>query len=319
MARVFSVALIALLIVAGGVWLDSRRTADGTVASTVAAQEALPEATQPSAPPGFELVLPLADEQTLSFAVAESVLEDGADYHALLDTTKGQILIDLLEERAPKTVNNFVFLALNRYYEGVPFHRVLEDFMAQTGDPTGTGRGGPGYTFADEIHPELQHDARGTVSMANSGPDSNGSQFFITLVPTPWLDGRHAVFGQVIEGEEVLSKLQRVDPSSPTAVLRFDGALAQLAAEGVTLDGPGDMSLRDHLEQELGALPAVGQTFNIGEHVGVVGRVDGVPTAGFFPMPDTLEAVNILVRASDEANADESGTAGDGGSGEEPQ
>ena len=294
MGRVLPVALIALIIVAGGIWLDSQAQ---DRAQAEAAAEA--EQEQPAAPAGFEAIPPLSDERKLTFGGAAPVLEEGVDYHALLETSQGDIIIDLFEERAPETVNNFVFLALHNYYDGVPFHRVLEDFMAQTGDPTGTGRGGPGYTFADEIHPDLDHDSRGVVSMANAGPDTNGSQFFITLVATPWLDGRHAVFGEVVEGDEVLDELQRVDPSTPTAVLRFDGPLSELAAQGVELSGPADRSLRDHLEAELGAIPAVGQTFTIGAYVGVVGRVDGVTAAGFFPAPDTIEAVTILARTGE--------------------
>jgi cyclophilin family peptidyl-prolyl cis-trans isomerase len=161
---------------------------------------------------GYRRLEPRSERAT-SFRAAEHVLEEGLDYRAVLETSKGRVVIDLFEEAAPRTVNNFVFLALHRFYDGVPFHRVLEDFMAQTGDPTGTGRGGPGYTFPDEIAGGLKHDSAGTVSMANAGPDSNGSQFFITFQPTPWLDGRHAVFGRVVEGEEVLDRLQRVDPS----------------------------------------------------------------------------------------------------------
>ncbi|MEX2535838.1 MAG: peptidylprolyl isomerase [Trueperaceae bacterium] len=158
------------------------------------------------------------EERTTSFKGAEEILEPGADYRARVKTNKGTIIIDLFQDQAPRTVNNFVFLALNRYYDGVPFHRVLEDFMAQTGDPTGTGRGGPGYTFADEVDSEVTHDAPGTISMANAGPDTNGSQFFITFSATPWLDGRHTVFGRVVEGEEILGTLQRVDPSRPSRV-----------------------------------------------------------------------------------------------------
>lgn len=288
MGRVFPVALIALLIVAGGIWLDSRAKVQQ---EGEAVAQSSPEV---AAPPGFEVIPPLADERKLTFGGAAPVLEEGVDYHALLETSAGDLVIDLYEDRAPETVNNFVFLALNRYYDGVPFHRVLEEFMAQTGDPTGTGKGGPGYTFPDEIHPDLDHDSRGRVSMANAGPDTNGSQFFITLVPTPWLDGRHAVFGQVVEGDEVLDELQRVDPNTPSAVLRMDGTLADLEAMGVDLAGPGDMGLRDFLEEELGAIPAVGQTFTVGQYVGVVARVDNVPSAGFFPAPDTIESVVIL-------------------------
>jgi len=159
-----------------------------------------------------------AEQRTTEFRGAEPVLEQDRDYRAVLETSAGRIVIDLAQDRAPTTVNNFVFLALNRFYDGVPFHRVLEDFMAQTGDPTGTGRGGPGYRFADEFHDELRHDAPGTVSMANAGPGTNGSQFFITFAATPWLDGKHAVFGRVVEGAEVLDRIARVDPSRPGGV-----------------------------------------------------------------------------------------------------
>ena len=162
--------------------------------------------------------VPRAEQRTTEFRGAEPVLEQDRDYRAVLETSAGRIVIDLAQDRAPTTVNNFVFLALNRFYDGVPFHRVLEDFMAQTGDPTGTGRGGPGYRFADEFHDELRHDAPGTVSMANAGPGTNGSQFFITFAATPWLDGKHAVFGRVVEGAEVLDRIARVDPSRPGGV-----------------------------------------------------------------------------------------------------
>ena len=156
------------------------------------------------------------------FERAEQVLEPGTDYRAVLHTSKGAIVVDLYQDRAPRTVNNFLFLALQSFYDGVPFHRVLDGFMAQTGDPTGTGRGGPGYQFADEFAPGLTHDGKGVLSMANAGPNSNGSQFFITFDAAPWLDGRHAVFGRVIEGDEVLDALERVDPSRPRGDARPD-------------------------------------------------------------------------------------------------
>jgi len=156
-------------------------------------------------------------ERRTQFSAPENVLEAGRDYQAHIRTSKGDIVVDLYAQHAPNTVNNFVFLALNRYYDGVPFHRVLEDFMAQSGDPTGTGTGGPGYSFPDEFHPDLKHDAKGVLSMANAGPGTNGSQFFITFGPTPWLDGRHAIFGQVSEGLEVLDELTRIDPQRPGA------------------------------------------------------------------------------------------------------
>ena len=118
------------------------------------------------------------------------------------------MVIELFAEKTPKTVNNFVFLAREGFYDGIVFHRVIEDFMAQGGDPTGTGSGGPGYRFADEFHPELKHDKPGILSMANAGPGTNGSQFFITHVPTPHLNNRHSVFGQVTEGIDTLMAIQ---------------------------------------------------------------------------------------------------------------
>lgn len=173
------------------------------------------EAQSPSPLDGYHEVAPLVHERATRFARAERVLSPDADYRAALDTSKGRIVLDLHQDRAPDTVNNFVFLSLHRFYDGVVFHRVLDGFMAQTGDPTGSGRGGPGYAFRDEFGPGLSHDAKGVVSMANAGPDTNGSQFFITFEATPWLDGRHAVFGRVVEGEEVLDALQRIDPARP--------------------------------------------------------------------------------------------------------
>lgn len=121
---------------------------------------------------------------------------------ATIHTSKGAINISLFDERAPKTVANFLNLARRGYYDNLSFHRVINDFMVQGGCPDGDGRGGPGYTFDDEIHPELKHDEPGKLSMANAGPGTNGSQFFITHVETPWLDGRHAVFGEVQSEED---------------------------------------------------------------------------------------------------------------------
>ncbi len=161
---------------------------------------------------GFEQLPRLSEERRTQFSRPEDVLEDGKEYRAVIETNKGRMVLELHADKAPTTVNNFVFLARNGYYDGIVFHRVLEDFMAQTGDPTGTGTGGPGYEFGDEFDPTLSHQGKGILSMANAGPGTNGSQFFITFVDTPWLDGRHSVFGRVVEGEEVLDKLQRIDP-----------------------------------------------------------------------------------------------------------
>jgi cyclophilin family peptidyl-prolyl cis-trans isomerase len=125
------------------------------------------------------------------------------------------MVIELFADKAPKTVNNFVFLSREGFYDGVIFHRVIGDFMAQGGDPTGTGTGDPGYRFADEFHPSLKHDKPGILSMANAGPNTNGSQFFITHVPTPHLNNKHTVFGQVVEGMDVLMSIPPRDPMRP--------------------------------------------------------------------------------------------------------
>ena len=134
-------------------------------------------------------------------------------YSATLSTDKGVIVLELFADQTPVTVNNFVFLAREGFYDGTTFHRVIPDFMAQGGDPTGTGRGGPGYRFADEFLPSLKHTKPGDLSMANSGPGSNGSQFFITHVPTPHLNNKHTVFGQVVSGMDVLLSIPERDPN----------------------------------------------------------------------------------------------------------
>jgi cyclophilin family peptidyl-prolyl cis-trans isomerase len=130
---------------------------------------------------------------------------------ATFDTNKGAFKIELFEQRAPVTTKNFIDLAEKDFYDGVIFHRVIDGFMIQGGDPQGTGRGGPGYTIPDEFHPELTHDAPGILSMANAGPNTGGSQFFITLAPTPWLDGKHAIFGRVVDGMDVVEAIGSVD------------------------------------------------------------------------------------------------------------
>ncbi len=144
-------------------------------------------------------------------------IDPAKHYVATMRTDLGDIRIELHADKAPRTVNNFVFLAREGFYDGVMFHRVIRGFMAQGGDPTATGRGGPGYTFADEFHPDLRHDAPGVLSMANAGPDTNGSQFFITHVPTPWLDDKHSVFGKVVAGMDVVLSIPERDPGNPKA------------------------------------------------------------------------------------------------------
>jgi len=132
-------------------------------------------------------------------------------YRVSIETNRGDMELELYPEHAPKTVNNFVFLAQEGFYDGIVFHRVISDFMIQGGDPTGTGRGGPGYNFEDEFAENPLRHETGVISMANSGPNTNGSQFFITHSPQPHLDGKHTVFGKLVEGHEILNAIQQGD------------------------------------------------------------------------------------------------------------
>ncbi len=141
----------------------------------------------------------------------EMRIETDRTYRVRMETSRGAVSIDLYPEHAPKTVNNFVFLLQEGFYDGVAFHRVIDGFVVQGGDPTGTGRGGPGYRFEDETAGNpLKHTAH-VLSMANAGPDTNGSQFFITLGPQPHLDGRHTVFGEVVDGHDVVDSISQGD------------------------------------------------------------------------------------------------------------
>jgi len=140
------------------------------------------------------------------------MLAEDKDYRAIMETEKGTLVLDLFAKDAPNTVNNFVFLATNGFYDNTTFHRVIHGFMVQGGDPTGTGTGGPGYRFGDEFSTH-GHDA-GALSMANAGANTNGSQFFICYTPQHGLDGRHSVFGQLVEGTDVLESIRERDPSA---------------------------------------------------------------------------------------------------------
>ncbi len=130
---------------------------------------------------------------------------------AVFDTNHGTFKVELFEDKAPKTAGNFVTLVEKGFYDGLVFHRVIKDFMIQGGDPNGDGTGGPGYKIDDEFGEGLKHDSEGILSMANSGPNTGGSQFFITLVPTPWLDGKHAIFGKVVEGMDVVREIGGIE------------------------------------------------------------------------------------------------------------
>lgn len=140
------------------------------------------------------------------------------DVNVVISTTKGDIELALYPSKAPVTVANFLNLASRGYYKGITFHRVIPNFMIQGGDPTGTGMGGPGYRFEDECRPDLRHDGPGVLSMANAGPGTNGSQFFITHVPTDWLNGKHTVFGKVTEGQSVVDSIEQGDTISSITI-----------------------------------------------------------------------------------------------------
>ena len=147
----------------------------------------------------------------------EIQIDTNKKYKAHMETDNGTMVIELFADKTPNTVNSFVFLSREGFYNDVIFYRVIANFMVQGGDPTGTGMGGPGYKFGDEFDPSLKHDKQGILSMANAGPGTNGSQFFITHGPTPHLDGRHSVFGQVVEGLDVLMSIPPRDPNNRNA------------------------------------------------------------------------------------------------------
>lgn len=136
------------------------------------------------------------------------------DLKAVIKTDKGTINLKLFAGQTPITVGNFVNLARRGYYDGLKFHRVIPDFMIQGGCPEGSGRGGPGYKFGDEFHPSLKHSKAGKLSMANAGPGTNGSQFFLTVAATPWLDNKHSIFGEVVEGQDVADKISKLPRDS---------------------------------------------------------------------------------------------------------
>lgn len=152
---------------------------------------------------------------------------------ARFDTNQGAFRIELFEDRAPVTTKNFIDLVEKGFYDGLIFHRVIDGFMIQGGCPSGTGTGGPGYKIKDEFHPELRHGSEGILSMANAGPNSGGSQFFVTLAATPWLDGKHAVFGRVVDGMDVVRAIGKVSTS------RGDRPVNDVVMESVTLEAPG--------------------------------------------------------------------------------
>ena len=189
-----------------------------------------------------------------------SDLSDGL--YADIETSKGNIVLQLYFEQVPTTVSNFVALAEGNhpvvdeklsgkpYYDGLKFHRVIENFMIQGGDPTGTGSGGPGYQFDDEFSPDLKHDGPGVLSMANAGPGTNGSQFFITHVETPWLDGKHSIFGKVTSGQDIVDKIEQEDIIKNVKIIRVGKSAKNFDAPNIFEDYITNKSEADILNAE---------------------------------------------------------------------
>ena len=178
----------------------------------------------------FKLSAPFLMASAVAGAASPAAV---SDIHIILHTNKGDIKATLFASKVPMTVANFLNLTRHDYYNGLTFHRVIPDFMIQGGDPTGTGSGGPGYKFADEFNPALKHDRPGIFSMANSGPNTNGSQFFITHVPTPWLDGKHSVFGAVDQGQDVVNAIKQGDTITSITIVDSPDALFALEAKPI--------------------------------------------------------------------------------------
>jgi len=200
--------VILLVVVLVSVLKPGKTSAPETTAvPTAAAQSSAANPNMPTDP---------SSRNGMYSAAPEMTIDPAKKYIATIETAKGNIVAELYADKVPNTVNNFVFLAREGFYDNTTFHRVIEDFMAQAGDPTGTGMGGPGYKFADEFDASLTHDGPSVLSMANAGANTNGSQFFITFAATPHLDGRHAVFGKVIEGLDVLLSISIRDPQTAT-------------------------------------------------------------------------------------------------------
>jgi len=213
--------------------------------------------------------------------------------YAKFHTSKGEILVELEYEKTPGTVGNFVGLAEGKienepkamgepYYDGLKFHRVIPDFMVQGGDPQGTGAGGPGYQFDDEIHPDLKHDAPGKLSMANAGPGTNGSQFFITHVETPWLDGKHTVFGNVVEGQDVVDKIQQGDKLEKVEIIREGSAAENFKAAEAFQNFTAEKTKKEEEEKkkaeaEVEKLAAGFEKTDSGLRYKIIQKGDGIP------------------------------------------
>ncbi|MFC1861009.1 peptidylprolyl isomerase [Chloroflexota bacterium] len=211
--KVRHLSRIALIIIIGGIALLSISCGGSPEPAKQPPQIPVPQPATPSTPvPAPEPAKPAVKVEPKTYSSPPPMtIDKNKKYTAIFETVKGDLVIELFAKDVPNTVNNFVFLARDGYYDGTTFHRVIPGFMVQGGDPTGTGRGGPGYRFADEF---TQHKhVAGTLSMANAGPNTNGSQFFICYAPQPGLDGKHAVFGQLKDGMDVLMSITPRDPN----------------------------------------------------------------------------------------------------------
>ena len=244
----------------------------------------------------YYLVPFLTNEPVRQFEKALDVLEPNQDYYATIETSKGTLLVDLFEDKTPKTVNNFVFLAQNHFYDKLDFFNVIDNFVAQVGSPSNTITGGPGYIFDDEIYTGYSHNIKGIVSMVNSGPNSNGSQFFITLGPTPRLDRQNAIFGKVVAGIEVLDILQRTELAEPLAIATPDSSLGLLEIQGISLAGDEDESLADYLESKYGSLPEDGVRTDIDDYSFVLGKnpQSNKTSVSFYAKADIITGIHII-------------------------
>jgi cyclophilin family peptidyl-prolyl cis-trans isomerase len=209
----FSVLLVAVLsfsvLQLRGAAQKDADNSNGEVASSITVEGTLIEGERPLAD------LEPAERANFYDTYPEMVIDPSKSYEAVIRTEKGDMIIQLFDDESPLAVNSFVYLATQGFYDGTVFHRVLADFMAQGGDPTGSGIGGPGYVFDDEVENELIFDRPHLMAMANAGANMNGSQFFITFVETPHLNGAYTIFGELIEGEDVLNSITFIDPTNP--------------------------------------------------------------------------------------------------------
>jgi len=241
----------------------------------------------------------ISDKPVRKFDKALDILEPNQDYYAFIETSKGTMLVDLFEDKTPKTVNNFVFLALNHFYDNLDFFNVIDGFIAQTGDPSGSGSGGAGYLFDDEIYTAYSHGAAGVMSMANTGPNSNSSQFLFTLGPAPRLDRNNSIFGAVVAGVEVLHLLEKTSLSEPLAIASLDNSLGLLAIQEINLAGNEDLTLKEYIESKLTDMPEEGARANLDNYSIIISKNPQTEklAVSFYNKADIIKSIVILQKA----------------------